>query len=145
MQNVLDDGACRAGDDADPLGEFRERFFPGRVEPAAGAKLFFELMELEEEFADPEELELADHDLVLAAGGVETDLSLGDHLVPLFRHAGEGGGASPEEDSRDLGAGVLQAEVEMARGLELEIADLAPDRKGAEVGFQEGFDRGAQL
>ena len=144
--NVLDRGAGRAGDDADPHRVARQGFFAGLVEETLGGKALLHLLEGQLQGADAGRLETVGIKLIPAAGEIDIDVAGRDH-----GHAGFGTEldlakvALPHHAGKDR-VGILEGKVAMAAGDLPEVAELAGDGQAAgEPLFQGDLDQRRHL
>jgi hypothetical protein len=113
-------------DEADAPREEGQRDLPRGVEEARGLETPAHLLERQLQGARPERLHLARDQLVAAVGRVDVDRpAAGDLEAVLELEAAPDGGA--EEDAGQDRVGVLQREVDVARGDLAAVRDLAAD------------------
>ena len=84
------------------------------VEEALGLELLLELLERELERAQALRLEQLDHQLVLAARGVDVEAAEGQHLHAVLGLEAHAPAPAAEEHAAELGRLVLQREVGVA-------------------------------
>ena len=140
VQDILDHSACGARHDADPLRELGRAVFYAADRTSRALAVALSVDGTSIELSDSQKLQFPDDDLVLAAGSIEADLPFGNHLISLFGHAGKRSGVPFKEDRGNLRAGVFQAEIEMARRLELEIADFPCTEMRAKIRLEDRFN-----
>jgi hypothetical protein len=129
-EDVGDGRAARGGDDPDRPGPERQGLLAGRVEEAFGPELLLELFEGELEGALAPGFDDLDDDLVLAPGLVDAEPAAADDLEPVLEVEGDLPRGKAEHDPPELAPGILQGEIEVPRGVTVEVRDLPldPDR-----------------
>ena len=145
LDHVGDDGAARRGGDADALGVARERALAGRIEEALFGQFLLELLEGELERAVAQGLQEFDDELVFAARLEDVDAAAREHgetvlglEFPIAVRGAEGHYAH-------LRLGLLQGEVVVAAGSQLDAGYFAGDPDVGEVALEGGADGGVQL
>ena len=86
-----------------------------------------------------------DGDLVLAARRVDAQRAAGQDLHPVLRAEADEPRVRLPDDRADLRLLVLQREVPVARGGELQVRDLALDPHVHELGLEDALDALGQL
>src|SRR5262249_40928068 len=115
------------------------------VEQAFGGELLLELLEGELERAVAVELERFDLQLVFAARFVDVDAAARQHRGAVLRLELQEPGGRPEADAAELGFGVLQCEVVVAAGGELDAGDLTRDPDIEKLLVEDSADGGVKL
>ena len=82
-----------------------------------------------------------DDQLIFGAFRIGGDLAGGDDLDAVFRLQPDAAGDAAPDDRADLGALVLQREIDMAGGIGPHFGDLAAHPDPAEGAFQRLLDR----
>jgi hypothetical protein len=126
-QHVAQRGARGGRHDRDAFRQRRQLPLARGIEQALGVELPTQLLEGELERPDTLGLELADHELQLAARLVHREVAIGEHLHPLFGLEGHASGSALEHGGAKLTAVVLQREVDVPRAGSRQVADLADD------------------
>src|SRR5690606_40693860 len=145
VEEVADRGPGGAGHHADPKRQKGDRLLSRRVEEPIWGELLLELLESEGERSRADRLERIADDLRIAARLVEGDAPAGDHLLAVVRAEAEQPRLPAEEHRADLGALVLEAEVEVARGRPAEVRDLAAHVHRPELPLQGAPDATGEL
>jgi len=145
VQDVADRRAGRRRDEADLLGEDRQRPLAPGIEEPLPTEPILELLEGELEGSDPLRLEDLNDELVLAPRGVDVEGAEGEDLEAIRRLEPEVAEARAEEHRLELRGLVLHGEIDVARGRAPEVTDLAFDPEPGEGTFQLLFDPPRQL
>jgi hypothetical protein len=123
VQNVADDGARQRGDDADHLGQERQRALPLGGEEPFGGKPHLALFQELQQSADAGKLDAVDNQLIARAPGIGGEPPGAHHLHPVLGLKAEPGVAPAHRIEH--GVGVLEREIAMTGGMALEAGNLA--------------------
>ena len=136
MQDVADCSTARGGDDANSPRQGRRLAPSGRVEQALGGQPRAQLLEFFLQRTAARHLQALDNQLVVAARLVQTDSAEADHLVAVVGPEVQPALALAEEGAAQLGAGVLEAEVDVSGCWSGEVGDLPDDGDETDLGLQ---------
>jgi hypothetical protein len=126
-EEVADDGARGRGDDADGAGKGGQRALAVGVEEALGFEALLELLEGELEGTGADWLHGFCDKLHLSALLVDADAAADEDVEAVFRAEAEEHGLAAKEDDGELGVGVLEGEVDVARGSGTVVGDFSFD------------------
>ena len=132
-EHIVDGGSGGRGDDADAVRKGRELLFMGGVEQALLKELLLELLEGDAQIPGPVGEQAGAVELIGPVAGIEADPAHGKDLHPVLRTEAEGGRAAPEQDAADRGFGILEGKIVVTGGVQLIVADLAPDADALQV------------
>ena len=122
---VLHRRASRRRDEPDGARQERQRLLALRREQALSGQPLLEFFQL---LLEPPGTVLdqgARDELVLAARLVDVDLTIGEHLQAIAELHSLPGRVAAEQHTGELGAGVLEGEINVAAGLRPEVGHLA--------------------
>ena len=125
VEKVADDGAGGRGDDSDSAGKGGKRAFAIRVKQALGLEPGFELLEGELERPGTDRFHRFGHQLHLSALLIDRDPATDQHPQAVLGAEAKQERLAAEEYDRQLRLGILQREVDMARGGRAAVRDLA--------------------
>ena len=145
LEEVGNRGPGGARDDRDPPGERGKRPLPGRGEHALRLEQGVQPPQLGLESPGANGVEPVDRQLVGAAGRVELEPAVADHLEAVGRIDGEGlQGAAPDHRSQH-GPVILERQVGVAAPGPREVAHLARHPDVGEPGLELLLDASGQL
>ena len=145
VENILNGGAARRGDDADSPGKRGQRFLACGGEEALGGELGLELLEGDLEGSGAHRLHVFGEQLHFAASLVHRDASASDDLHPVLRTEAQQAGLGTKHDDAELRVAVLQGEVEMAAFGGTIVGDFALNPDIGKSFFEVGADGGDQF
>ena len=139
--------AAPVGDVTSPTrrGQRGQRPLPPGVEEPLGGEPGLQLLEGELERAQAFRLQHLAHELVLAPDGVDVEPAEREDVEPVGRLEAHPPHPAPEEDGPHLGLLVLQREVDVPRGVDPQVRDLALDPEPAEAALERVLDRAREL
>ena len=127
VQDIVQRGALRRGDDADALRVARQRPLALSREQAFGFKLFFELFKGYLEGPGSLEFNARDAQLILSASLIHGDVPAEDYFASILEQRAVDLSFAPEKDATELRAGIFEREVNVAGALGAEVGNLAAD------------------
>ena len=145
MHQVAHGGAAGRSDQRNSGREGGQRFLPCRVEQAFPLQFLLQCLELALQQALAGFLHPIDDELVLAAGFVQADAPASRDLHAVLGVDAHAGGGGTEHRAAQLGAVVLQREVQVAGGGPGEVGDLAFHDDSGKSRFQVQLDLAVQL
>src|SRR5260370_18577084 len=131
--NVAHGGATGRSNEGDAAGKDRQRLFARRVEEALGFEAFFQLIESKLQGAEADGLDLLDINLIFAALLIDTDGAAHGDLQAVLGAELDAALLLLEENAADLGAVVLQSEIDVARLGFAAVGDFALDDDFGEI------------
>lgn len=144
-EKVPEGGSAGGGDDADGAGQGRDWLFAPGIEEPLGFEAVFKFEEGLLEAADPILLDLAEDDLVGAAGLVDAEAPAADDLEAIAGLDGQAGGIGAEADAGDGGVAIAEGEIDVPGRLAAQVTDFPADGNGGKVAFEPLFDEAGQL
>ncbi len=145
VHHVRDGRAARRGDDADAPRKARQRPLAlGREQPLGG-QLLLELLEGQLQRAQPLRLQQLHQQLVFAAGLVDVDAAARQHRQAVLRLEFPVAVGGAEGHAAHLGVLLLQGEVVMAAGRQLQAGDFARHPDFLERAIEHRADGRVQL
>ncbi len=135
--HIADGGAGGRGDESDAAREKRERLLAGGVKEAFGFKAALELFEGELEGATAERLHGLDVNLIFAADFVDGDGAANGDFEAVFGTKLHAALLLLEEDAADLGALVLEGEIDVTGSGFAAVGDFALDGDVSEIFAKE--------
>ena len=112
--DIAHGGAARRGDQADAVGEHGQRLFALGSKESFGFEAFLQLLEGELQRAEAYRLDILDVDLVFAACFIDADRAANGDVQAVLGAELDAALLLFEENAADLGAVVLEREVDMA-------------------------------
>ncbi len=100
--------------EADALREHRKRLFARGIEEALGVQALFQLIEGQLQRAEADRLNVLDIKLIFAAGFVDADGAAHGDVQAILGAEFQAGQLGAETDAANLGARILEREIEMA-------------------------------
>jgi len=125
------------GDDADALGEGGQRPLTVGRKQTFGGQPCPQLLELALQGAEAGVLQVIDDELEFAAWLVQTDASPHQHLLAIAGGEGTQHISLPKHRAADLGGGIFQAEIPVARTRPRKIGYLRLEPQRPKAAFQE--------
>ena len=142
---ILHGGPGRRRDETDRARQQRDGLLARGIEETLGGEPLLELLQFLLEPAGAMLDERAHHQLILAAGLVDADFTIGQHLQSVAQRHTLPRGIAPEEHAAELGAGVLERKIHMPAGLGAEIGNFTAHPTGPEAALQEFLHPAGEL
>ncbi len=135
--DVADHRAGGRTDDPDPLRMRRQRHLAFGAEQAFGAELFLQRLEGQAQGAITGRLDRVENQLIVATAFEQRDLAAHLDRQAILQGLAYASGVLPEQRAANLGAAVLEGEIDMAGGRAGEVGDFAFDPDIAEHVLQQ--------
>ena len=145
VQDVANDGAGRAGDNADRARIEGDGRLAGRIEQALARQFDLQPFELGQEGAGAGRLHRFDHDLVRRPRRVGGDLAGDDDLEACLRLDAEAARRAFPDHAVDSRLVVLQRQIDVAGGVAIDLGHLASQPDVAEPVLQRALQGEGQL
>ena len=121
VQKVADYGSGGRGDNSHGARKGGQGALAGGVEEAFGFQAFLELLKGQLQRARAHRFHGLGHQLHLTALFIDAHLAANQHMQTVFRAEAQQHGIAPEENHGQLGVGVFEGEVKVARGRGTEV------------------------
>ena len=145
MQHIPNRRAGRRGDKPDPRGKTGQRSLaPGR-EQALGLQLALQFLKLDLQLSTPLQFHLANNQLILPPRLKQRDVPLQEHLCSVLNQRTVLRVSSAKQRATQLAFLILDAEINVTRGLSSQAGDLPLHPDGSELIFQQALGLSVQL
>ena len=145
VENVLNDGAARRGDDADAAGQGRKGLLALRGEESLGRQLCLELLEGDLHGPGAHRFHVFGEQLHFAARLVHGDAAAGDDLHAILRTKAQQARLGAKHHKAKLRVAVLQGEIDVATLGGAVVGDFSFDPDVGKTLLKMGADGGHQF